>query len=167
MFLWIFSNFFQLNLLLVRSHRAGIIIIKRLKQGRNNVTRVQVEPKPFHQGRRKNDAFTHWATLLTFPRICRFQQQGIQNVSSTTRTSSRISRLPGIGLIHCRELPSKQKGENSVCVTLLLALHSKRVSPTRAINFFLQFKYRFAVENKFSLSLDVRLSAYFTVRTYS
>ena len=31
------------NLLLVRSHQAEIIIVKRLIQGRNNVTRVRVE----------------------------------------------------------------------------------------------------------------------------
>ena len=54
-----------LNLLLVRSHQAEIIIVKRLIQGRNNVSRVRVEPRPFGQGRRKNDAFTHSATLPT------------------------------------------------------------------------------------------------------
>ena len=64
MFLWISSNSCPLNLLLVRSHQAEIIIVKRLIQGRNNVTRVRVEPRPFDQGRRKNDAFTHSATLL-------------------------------------------------------------------------------------------------------
>ena len=62
MLLWISSNFCPLNLLLVRSHQAEIIIVKRLIQGRNNVTRVRVEPRSFDQGRRKNDAFTHSAT---------------------------------------------------------------------------------------------------------
>ena len=62
MFLWISSNSLPLNLLLVRSHQAEIIIVKRFIQGRNGVTRVQVEPGPFGQGRRKNDAFTHSAT---------------------------------------------------------------------------------------------------------
>ena len=33
----------QVNLLLVRSHQAEIIIVKRLIQGRNNVTRLRVE----------------------------------------------------------------------------------------------------------------------------
>ena len=33
----------HVNLLLVRSHQAEIIIVKRLIQGRNNVTRVRVE----------------------------------------------------------------------------------------------------------------------------
>ena len=56
MFLWISSNSCPLNLLLVRSHQAEIIIIKRLTLGHNNVTRVRVEPRPFDQGRRKNDA---------------------------------------------------------------------------------------------------------------
>ena len=65
MFLWISSNSFPPNLLLVRSHQAEIIIVKRLIQGRNNVTRVQVEPRSFDQGRRKNDDFTHSATLGT------------------------------------------------------------------------------------------------------
>ena len=53
MFLWISSNSCSLNLLLVRSHQAEIIIVKRLIQGRNNVTRVRVEPRSFDQGRRK------------------------------------------------------------------------------------------------------------------
>ena len=65
MFLWISSNSCPLNLLLVRSHQAEIIIVKRLIQGRNSVTRVLVEPISFDQGRRKNDAFIHWATLPT------------------------------------------------------------------------------------------------------
>ena len=65
MFLWICSNSCPLNLMLFRSHQAEIIIVKRLIQGRNNVTRVWVEPRPFDQGRRKNDAFTHSATLST------------------------------------------------------------------------------------------------------
>ena len=63
MFLWISSNSCPLNLLLVRSHQAEIIIVKRLIQGRNSVTRVRVEPGSFDQGRRKNDAFTYSATL--------------------------------------------------------------------------------------------------------
>ena len=36
----------------VRSHQAEIIIIKRLIQERNNVTRVRVEPRSCDQGRR-------------------------------------------------------------------------------------------------------------------
>ena len=65
MFLWISSNSCPLNLLLVRSHQAEIIIVKRLIQGRNSVTRVRVEPRSFDLSRRKNDAFTHSATLPT------------------------------------------------------------------------------------------------------
>ena len=57
MFLWISSSC-PLNLLLVRSHQAEIIIAKRLLQERNNVTRVKVEPILCDQGRRLNDAFT-------------------------------------------------------------------------------------------------------------
>ena len=72
MFLWISSNSCPLNLLLVRSHQAEIIIVKRLIQGRNSVTRVRVEPND--QGRRKNDAFTYSATLPTKQR-CRLCKQ--------------------------------------------------------------------------------------------
>ena len=54
MFLWISSNSCSLNLLLVRSHQAEMIVIKRLIQGRNNVTRVRVEPTLFDQDHRKN-----------------------------------------------------------------------------------------------------------------
>ena len=45
-----------------------IIIVKRLVQGRNNVTRVRVEPMfncSCDQGRRKNDVLTLLATLPT------------------------------------------------------------------------------------------------------
>ena len=65
MFLWMSWNSCPLNLLLVRNHQAEIIIVKRLIQGRNNVTRVRVELRSFVQGRCKNDAFTHSATLPT------------------------------------------------------------------------------------------------------
>ena len=65
MFLWISSNSYPLNLLLVRSHQAQIIIAKLLIQGRNSVTRVRVELRSFDQDRRKNDAFAHSATLPT------------------------------------------------------------------------------------------------------
>ena len=65
MFLWISSNSCSLNLLFVRRHRAEIIIVKRLIQGRNNVTRVRFEPRSCNQDRRKNDAFTLSATLPT------------------------------------------------------------------------------------------------------
>ena len=71
MLLWISSNSCPLNLLLVRSHQAEIIIVKRLIQGRNNGTRVWVEPRLFDQGRRKNDAFYpfgHAADLSIRPR---------------------------------------------------------------------------------------------------
>ena len=58
MFLWISSNSCPLNLLLVRSHQAEIIIVKHLIQGSNYVTRVRVEPRSCDRGGRKNDAFT-------------------------------------------------------------------------------------------------------------
>ena len=43
MFLWIFSNSYPLNLVLVRSQQAEIIIVKCLIQGRNNMTRMRVK----------------------------------------------------------------------------------------------------------------------------
>ena len=58
------SNYCSLNLLLVRSHHAEISIVKRLIQGRNNVTKVPVELRPCHQSHHKNDAFTHSALLI-------------------------------------------------------------------------------------------------------
>ena len=69
---WPFSKFSgwrmnssHVNLLLVRSHQAEIIIVKRLIQGRNNVTRVRVEPQSCNRGRGKNDSFNLSATLPT------------------------------------------------------------------------------------------------------
>ena len=53
MFLWISSNSCPLNLLLVRSHQAEIIIVKRLLQGRKNVTSVGVERRSCDQGCQK------------------------------------------------------------------------------------------------------------------
>ena len=65
MFLWISSNSCPVNLQLVRIHQAKTIIVKRLIKGGNDVTRAWVGPRSFDQGRRKNDAFTHSATLPT------------------------------------------------------------------------------------------------------
>ena len=44
---WRFTSYL-LNLLLVRSHQAEIIIVKRLIQGPHNVTRVQIEKRSCH-----------------------------------------------------------------------------------------------------------------------
>ena len=65
MFLGISSNFCPLNLLLVWSYQPELIIVKRLIQGRN-VTRVRVEPKPYDQGCRKNDAFANMIDLAAW-----------------------------------------------------------------------------------------------------
>ena len=46
----IFLKSCPLNLLLVQSHQAEIIIVKRLIQRRNNATRVRVEPISFDHG---------------------------------------------------------------------------------------------------------------------
>ena len=55
------------HLLLVRSHQAEIIVVKRLIQEHNNVTRVEGEPRSCNQSGRKNDAFTLPVTLPTNP----------------------------------------------------------------------------------------------------
>ena len=55
MFQWISWNSCPLNLLLVRSHEAEIIIVKRLIQERNNVARVRIELRSCDHGCRKND----------------------------------------------------------------------------------------------------------------
>ena len=82
MFLWISSNSCPLNLLLVQSHQAEIIIVKHLIQGHNNVTRVRVEPRSFDQGHRKNNAFTHSVKLPTCD-IIPCLEQVLHSISST------------------------------------------------------------------------------------
>ena len=62
-----FFEFFPLNLLLIQSLQAEIIIVKRLIQKRNNVTWIGVELRSCNHGRRKNDSFTLSATLLITP----------------------------------------------------------------------------------------------------
>ena len=44
---------------------AEIVIVKRLIQGHNNVIRVRIEARSCDQGCRKNEVFTHSATLPT------------------------------------------------------------------------------------------------------
>ena len=78
-----------LILLLVRSHLAEIIIVKRLIQGLNNVTRVQVEPRSFDQGRCKNDAFTHSATLPTVSSIGSLEAPMRVRIPRSTNSSKR------------------------------------------------------------------------------
>ena len=57
----------HVNLLLVRSHQAEIIIVKRLIQGtQQRDPGCGLNSWSCDQSRRKNDAFTHSATLLTF-----------------------------------------------------------------------------------------------------
>ena len=51
-----------LNLLLVRSYQVEIIFLKRLMQGHNKVTRVQVEPRLFDQG-----SVVFMTTLVEWP----------------------------------------------------------------------------------------------------
>ena len=63
MLLWISSNSCPLNLLLVRSHQADMVMIRRLIQGRNNVTRVRVEPRSRWSLKQRLYLFGHAAEL--------------------------------------------------------------------------------------------------------
>ena len=71
--LWICSNSCPLNLLLVRIQQAEIIILMRLIQGRNNMTRVRVKPRSCDQGRRDNDAFALSTMLPTISKLLLFK----------------------------------------------------------------------------------------------
>ena len=82
MLLCISSNCSPLNLVLVRSHQAKIIIVKRLLQGRSNVTRVRVEPRSWDQDHHKSDTLTHLATLPTVAWCCNvFANSGTECVN--------------------------------------------------------------------------------------
>ena len=79
---WPFSKFYgwrltssHVNLLLVRSHQAEIIIEKRLIQGRKHMTTVRAEPTLCSRGHRKNDAFAFSATLPTLLVSCKNRPQ--------------------------------------------------------------------------------------------
>ena len=52
-----------MNLLHVQSHKSKIIIVKRLIQGRNKVTRVRIESRSCNQGRRKSTPFQYFKRL--------------------------------------------------------------------------------------------------------
>ena len=86
-----FSNSCPLNLLLVQSHQAEIIIVKRLIQGHNNVTRVQVEPRSFDQSHRKNYTITFSAPL---PTKLRNEPVAIAFVSQKKSNTFVSNRLP-------------------------------------------------------------------------
>ena len=64
MFMWISLISCPLNLLLVRSHLAEIIIEERFIQGLNNVARKRVEPRPFDQVVVIIDALSRWAIAM-------------------------------------------------------------------------------------------------------
>ena len=65
MFLWISSNFSPLNLLLVQNLQRKIITTNGLIRGRNNITRMRVEPRSCNQVHCKNHVFAHSVTLPT------------------------------------------------------------------------------------------------------
>ena len=60
-----FFEFLSTEFGAVLGHQAAIIIVKRLIEGRNNVTKVRVEPRSYNQGRLKKDAFALSVTLPT------------------------------------------------------------------------------------------------------
>ena len=94
---WISSNSCPLNLLFVRSHQAQKIIVKRLIQKPNSVTRVGVERRPFDQGHRKYDAFIHSATLQTSytgVEINFFNNLPVGQVISNVYLPEKISTCP-------------------------------------------------------------------------
>ena len=68
MFLWISLNSCLLNLQLVQSHQAEIILVKHFIQERNNVTRVLVERRSFNQSCHKNNAtLIEWSGFNPHP----------------------------------------------------------------------------------------------------
>ena len=76
------------TLVLVRSHQAEIIIVKRLIQRRNNVTRVGVEPKSCNQGRCKNNAFALSVSIV----VLSGQRQGKVSLFLTAQNSTKQHR---------------------------------------------------------------------------
>ena len=84
-FLWIFPNSRQPNLLLVQSHQVKTIMEKRLIQRHNKIARVRVESKSCDQSRRKNDVFALLATLST----C----SALLTLLSPVKFSSAVSEL--------------------------------------------------------------------------
>ena len=98
MFLRISSNSCLLNLLLVRSHQAEIIIVKRLIQGRNNVTRVRIEPRPFDQGRRKTTPLSIYpccylaSSITSHCKILKFKSMSNTRLVSNTEPEIRSGK---------------------------------------------------------------------------
>jgi len=66
-----FFDFLPLNMLLVRSHQAEIIAVKRLRTQQRDATRVGVEPTR-DRDRRKNGALTLPATLPALKKLTWF-----------------------------------------------------------------------------------------------
>ena len=90
---WISSNSCPLNLLLVRSHQAEIMIAMRLIQRPSNVTRVWVETRSFNQGCRKNDAFTHSAMPPLSIRSCCYLASSITSHCKIRKFESMSNTL--------------------------------------------------------------------------
>ena len=84
----------HVNLLLVRSNQAEIIIVKRLIQGRNIETWVGVELLICDQSRRKNDAFTISATLPTKASKVRSHGQKDSKVRLNVASEKSVCMIP-------------------------------------------------------------------------
>ena len=83
-----------LNLLLVRSNQAEIIIVKRRIQRRNNVSWVQVKPQSCNQDCRKNDAFTLLGTQNQVVHAKKDLCYDTTDISVTTGLCLRGVKLP-------------------------------------------------------------------------
>ena len=95
MFLWISLNSCPLNLPLVQSHQAEIIIEKRLYKDATPwpLVRVLIEPGSCDQESRKDDAFTS-ATLPIQPRLCHW----VLNINSNTKRKTIVLQLTSLKL---------------------------------------------------------------------
>ena len=77
-----------MNLIFVRNQQAEMLIVKRFIQGRNNMTRVRIEPTLCNQGRHKNDVFT--LSTKSCKRTDRYEPQ-FENISlNLSRTLDMI-----------------------------------------------------------------------------
>ena len=89
-YVFFFNSLCPLNLLLVQSHQAEIIIVKCLIQRRNKVTRVRIDLRSCDQGRRKNDVLA--LSLVFFFLLCSLFREGCGG--SSERLTATLHGLP-------------------------------------------------------------------------
>ena len=80
--------------MLDRSHQAEIIIVKRLIQARNNVTKVRVEPRSCDQVLRANEAVVKLSNLFFFIH-CKTMSY-IEIMSSTLKFSAGYHKTDAV-----------------------------------------------------------------------